>query len=143
MSGANSTRRIPCFNSIWLPTVDAAVELQRGEAAAAIARLQASRFDAAAEFWPSHLRGQAHLKLRQGAEAMGEFRKILDRRGEAPLSPLYPLALLGFAQAAEMIGDGAQSRRAYADFLTIWKAADSDLPILVGARRERGGMSPP
>ncbi len=88
-----------------------------------------SRYEAVAEFWPQYLRGQAYLKLRQGAEAATEFQKILDHRGYAPLSLLYPLAHLGLARAAEIAGDMAKSRKAHADFSAIWKDADAGLPI--------------
>ena len=88
------TKRYPedtIINSIWLPVIRAAIDLQRGNAAGAIEQLQtASRYEAAAEFWPQYLRGQAYLKLKQGTEAATEFQKILDHRGQAPLSPLYP-----------------------------------------------------
>ena len=61
---------------------------------------------------------------------------ILDRRGYAPLSPLYPLAHLGMARAAALSLDTAQSRKAYEDFFAVWKEADADLPILRAAKRE-------
>jgi serine/threonine protein kinase/Flp pilus assembly protein TadD len=125
-------------NSIWLPAIRAALELQRGNAAQAIDQLQAaSRYEAAAEFWPQHLRGQAYLKLGRGAEAEAEFQKILDHRGYAPLSPLYPLAHLGLARAAALTGDRAKGQMAWDDFFAAWKEADADLPILSEAKRGR------
>jgi predicted Zn-dependent protease len=125
------------INSIWLPVIRAGVELQRGNAERAIERLQAaSRYEAAAEFWPQYLRGLAYLKLWRGAEAVAEFQKILDNRGYAPLSPLYPLAHLGLARAAAKAGDMARSQKAYEDFFARWKEADPDLPILIEAKRE-------
>jgi hypothetical protein len=33
-------------------------------------------------------------------------------------------------------GDLARSKTAYQDFLTLWKDADSDIPILVQAKAE-------
>jgi eukaryotic-like serine/threonine-protein kinase len=35
-----------------------------------------------------------------------------------------------------MQGDTAKSRAAYQDFLTIWKDADPDVPILIAAKVE-------
>lgn len=134
------TERYPedtIINSIWLPAIRAALELQRGNAAQAIDQLQAaSRYEAAAEFWPQHLRGQAYLKLGRGAEAAAEFQKILDHRGYAPLSPLYPLAHLGLARAAALTGDRVKSRKAYEDFLAVWKEADADLAPMIEAKKE-------
>ncbi len=124
------------INEIWLPLIRAALELQRGDATQVIERLQtASRYEAAAEFWPQHLRGEAYLKLGRGAEAATEFQKILDHRGQAPLSPLYPLARLGLARAAALTGDAARSRKAYEDFFSAWKGADPDLPPMLEAKR--------
>jgi len=118
------------INELWLPLIQAAVELQRGNAAQAIDKLKStSRYEEAAEFWPPYLRGEAYLKLRESAKAAAEFQKILDHRGYAPFSPLYPLAQLGLARAT-------QNREAYDDFLTLWKDADQELPLLLTARKE-------
>jgi tetratricopeptide (TPR) repeat protein len=126
------TKRFPedtLSQEIWLPALRAALALQQNKAAQAIEQLQAtSRYEAAAEFWPQYLRAQAYLQLKQNAEAAAEFQKILDHRGYAPLSPLYPLAQLGLARAT-------QSRKSYEDFLTTWKNADEDLPVLSEAKR--------
>ena len=125
------------IHSIWLPTIRAALELQRGNAAQAIDYLQTTTsYEAAAEFWPQSLRGKAYLKLRCGTEAAAEFQKILAHRGHAPLSPLYPLAHLGLARAAALTNDLARSRKAYEDFFVLWKEADADLPMLATARKE-------
>lgn len=125
------------INGLWAPSTRAAMELRRGNAAQAIVQLQpASRYEAAAEFWPQYLRGMAFLTLKRGREAAAEFQKILDHRGEALLSPLYPLAHLGIARAATLTGDVEGSRKAYQDFFALWKDADPDLPILQQAREE-------
>lgn len=125
------------LNSIWLPAIRAALELQRGNATQALERLQAAaRYEAAAEFWPQYVRGQAYLQLKRSAEAAAEFQKILGHRGYGPLSPLYALAHLGLARAAALTGDTAQSRQAYEDFFAVWKEADAELPILRAAKRE-------
>ena len=127
------------LNSTWLTAIRAALELQRGNAAPALEQLQAaSRYEAAAEFWPQYLRGQAYLKLGRGTEAAAEFQKVLDNRGHAPLSPLYPLAHLGSARAATIANNMAQRRKSYEDFLALWKEADVELPILRTAKREYG-----
>jgi serine/threonine protein kinase/Flp pilus assembly protein TadD len=135
------------INSLWLPVIRAALLLQgepsRAQAEQAIEQLQpASRYEAAAEFWPQYLRGQAYLKLNQSAEAVAEFQRILDHRGQAPLSVLYPLARLGLARAALLAADAAGSRAAYQDFFALWQAADADLPILRAARQEEQRLKP-
>ena len=50
--------------------------------------------------------------------------------------PLGALARLGLARAYAMQRDTAKARAAYQDFLTLWKHADRDLPILIAAESE-------
>jgi predicted Zn-dependent protease len=124
-------------NGIWLPPTRAALELDRGNAAQAVAELEgATRYEAAGEFWPQYVRGLANLKLSKGAEAAVEFQKIQDHRGYAPMSPLFPLAHLGLARAATLQNDSAKARRAFEEFFALWKDADLDLPILIEAKKE-------
>jgi hypothetical protein len=125
------------INGIWAPTIRSAIELQRGNAQQAVVLLEGTkRYEAAAQFWPQYLRGQAYLKLGHGVDAATEFQKILDHRGEAPLSVLYPLAHLGLARAAVMNGDSAKARQAYQDFFAVWKDADAGLTLLIEAKKE-------
>ena len=89
-----------------------------------------------AEFWSAYLRGQAHLQLKEGRAAVEQFTSILDRRGEYPNAPLYPLARLGLARGAALSGDVAAARQAYLDFFKLWNGADPDLRPLKEAREE-------
>jgi tetratricopeptide (TPR) repeat protein len=130
------------INSLSVPLVRAAIQLNRNNPAEAVQLLEPAKpYEAAAEFWPQYLRGLAYLKLKSGNEAAAEFQKILDNRGQAPLSALYPLAHLGLARAAALTGDLSKSRKAYQDFLAIWKDADSDLPVLGEAKQEYEKLS--
>jgi hypothetical protein len=124
-------------NKVWLPQIKAAIELRKNNAEAALELLETTRqYEAAAGFSPQTLRGMVYLKLGQGAQAGVEARNILDHHGQVPLSTLWPLAHLALARASAMQGDTAQSRKSYQDFLTLWKDADQDIPILIEAKRE-------
>jgi len=46
------------------------------------------------------------------------------------------LAHLGMARAYAMQGDTAKARENYRDFLTLWKDADSEIPLLKKAKVE-------
>jgi eukaryotic-like serine/threonine-protein kinase len=46
------------------------------------------------------------------------------------------LAQLRLARACALSGDTAKAKTAYNDFFTLWKDADQDIPILVGAKTE-------
>jgi tetratricopeptide (TPR) repeat protein len=138
---AKRLRNNTLSNAIWRPMIRATIELRRNNAARAIDLLEgAKQYEANGLFWPQYVRGQAYLKLGKGAEAAAEFQKILDHRGWAPASYLYPLAHLGLARAAALTGDTAKSRKAYQDFLTLWKDADADLPILIEAKNEYANL---
>jgi hypothetical protein len=72
----------------------------------------------------------------QGIEAAAEFQKILDHRGIVLNKPIGALAHLQIGRAYAMQGDAAKARTSYQDFLTLWKDADSDIPILIAANEE-------
>jgi len=69
---------------------------------------------------------------------MIEYQKILDHPGVDPVSPLFPLALLGKARAESQAGRVAESRADYEELFAQWRDADADLPVLQDARREYG-----
>ncbi len=122
---------------VRLPILRAAADLRRRNAASVIETLKpVEDYEAAAEFWPQYLRGQAYLQQGKGAESAREFSKILDHRGQGPASVLYPLADLGAARAAMLSGDAVKGRRFYQAFSTEWKGADADLTPLVAAGKE-------
>jgi len=49
---------------------------------------------------------------------------------------MYPLAYLDLARAYSLHGRHADSRAAYERFFGLWKDADSNLPVVLEARRE-------
>jgi tetratricopeptide (TPR) repeat protein len=126
------------INAVVLPMIGGAIELQRGHPGQAIELLQAVTPYELGDpgFAAIFIRGQAYLRAGSGSEAAVEFQKILDHRGVAPLSLLHPLAHLGLARAHALEGDTAGARRAYQDFLALWKDADPDIPILQEAKAE-------
>ncbi|HEU4870233.1 MAG TPA: protein kinase [Pyrinomonadaceae bacterium] len=124
-------------NQVWLPEIKAAIELRKNNAAAALELLKPTeRYEAAAAFSSQMLRSLVYLKLEQGAHAEAEARKVLDHRGQSPLSSLWPLAHVMLARAAAMQGNTAEARKSYQEFLTLWKDADQDIPVFVEAKRE-------
>ena len=81
-----------------------------------------------------YFRGLAYLQAHKAAEAVNEFQRILD---QGPVhGRLDPLARLGLARAYALQGDTAKAKAAYQDFLTLWKDADPDIPILQQAMAE-------
>jgi serine/threonine protein kinase/tetratricopeptide (TPR) repeat protein len=127
---------------VWLPLAQAATDIQRNQPAQAIARIEsATPYEwggppLGATYWPFYIRGEAFLKARDGVKAAAEYQKILDHRGLAPHSPLYPLARLGVGRAYALQGDTPKARAAYQDFFALWKDADPDVPVLKQAKVE-------
>jgi eukaryotic-like serine/threonine-protein kinase len=125
------------LHSVWIPLIRAQLELARGNGAQAVQLLESTRkYEVYGDYWPQYVRAQAYAKQGNGLQAANEFRYILDHRGWHPLSPLHALAQLGYARASAQSGDTTKARKAYQDFLDLWKNADASLPFLAEARQE-------
>jgi eukaryotic-like serine/threonine-protein kinase len=129
----------------WLPTVRAAIEIDRNHPSKAIEFLETAtpmEMGGGADLgfgcllYPAYVRGQAYLLLHQGAEAVPEFRKFIDHPNVAGNNPLFVLAHLGLARAYALQGERDKSRAAYQEFFNLWKAADPDIPIYKQAKAE-------
>ena len=131
----------------YLPSVRASVALNHGESSKALEFLQvavpydlgmprSATFAYFGALYPVYLRGQAYLVAHQGAEAAREFQKIVDHPGVTIGDAFGVLGRLGLARAYAMQADPAKARQKYEDFLTLWKDADADIPILKQAKAE-------
>jgi eukaryotic-like serine/threonine-protein kinase len=136
----------------WLPTIRAGVAVERKDPNRALELLketntielgQANSFVA---LIPVYVRGEAYLTLGDGDRAAGEFQKFIDHRGAVGNFPWGALARLGLARAYALEAQSAQRagaeaarakvRAAYQEFLTLWKDADPDIPVLKQAKAE-------
>jgi Flp pilus assembly protein TadD/predicted Ser/Thr protein kinase len=132
------------LNFHWLPTIRAAIELDRNNPGKAIEFLQAAApYELGYSYplqvglmYPAFLRAEAHLRGHRGKEAAAEYQKILDHPGIVLNSATAALAHLGLGRAYALQGDTVKARVAYQDFLTLWKDADPDIPILKKAKAE-------
>jgi serine/threonine protein kinase/tetratricopeptide (TPR) repeat protein len=143
------------MQSLWLPAIQAQLALDRKNPSAALNTLQAASHIELGliEFvnnisclYPTYVRGQAYLVAGQGSAAAAEFQKILDHSGIVWNCWTGALAHLGVARANALQSrtsqgadaDAARVRAlaAYKDFLTLWKDADPDIPILKEAKAE-------
>jgi eukaryotic-like serine/threonine-protein kinase len=130
----------------YLPTIRAKLALNKGDVSDAIKDLEAAvpyelGVSRAGDFvgnmmFPVFVRGEAYLAVRQGSQAAAEFQKILDHRGLVLNRPIGALAHLGLGRAYALQGDTVRARAAYQDFLTLWKEADPDIPVLQQAKAE-------
>jgi eukaryotic-like serine/threonine-protein kinase len=83
-----------------------------------------------------YIRGLAYLAAHNGTAAAAQFQRILDHLGITVNFPTGALARLGLGRAYAMSGDKDKARAAYQQFLTLWKDADADIPILKEAKAE-------
>ena len=134
----------------YLPSVRGRLALNKGDASGAIASLAAAApYELGATraiglnwtaMFPVFVRGEAYLAARRGREAAAEFQKILDHRGLVLNQPIGALAHLGLGRASVLQGDIPKAKAAYQDFLTLWKDADPDIPVLQQAKAEYGKL---
>ncbi|MBZ5687414.1 MAG: tetratricopeptide repeat protein [Acidobacteriia bacterium] len=122
----------------WLPTIQAAIELSKHEPKHAIEELQAvSQFElgspppiGVASLYPVYLRGEAYLLDGQADAAAREYQKIADHPGLVLNFSLHALAYLKLGEARVVAHDQAGATQACQQFLTLWKEADPDIPVL-------------
>ena len=134
----------------WLPTVGAAIALQKNDPNRALELLQTSTpielgqpaASAAVFLCPVYVRGEAYLMLHDGSAAAAEFQKFIDHRGMVVNFPWGAMARLGLARAYVQQGDTPKARATYQDFLTLWKNADPDVPLLKQAKAEYAKLPP-
>ena len=143
------------MQSLWLPAIQAQLALDRKHPASALNALQAvpsielGKIGFVANIsclYPMYVRGEAYLVAGQGSAAAAEFQKILDHNGIVWNCWTGALAHLGVARANALqsrTSQGADADAArvralagYKDFLTLWKDADPDIPILKEAKAE-------
>jgi serine/threonine protein kinase/tetratricopeptide (TPR) repeat protein len=130
--------------SYWLPTIAAQVALSAKVPATAIAQL---RNTANLEYgetvgnsnssclYPAYLRGEAYLAAGQEG-ATAEFQKVIDHPGIVVNCVTGALAHLELGRSYALAGDKTKAKAAYQDFLTLWKDADPDIPVLKEAKAE-------
>jgi predicted Zn-dependent protease len=137
------------WHMVQLPMVRAAVAMRRKQPEQAIEALKlAVRHDLYQPLLP-YLRGQAYLDANRANEAAAEFRKVIDHQGihwrfnqalPRDTGPLAPVAQVGLARSLALAGDTAGARKAYQDFLALWKDADPDIPILIQAKKDYAAL---
>jgi eukaryotic-like serine/threonine-protein kinase len=132
-------------SSYWLPTARASI-LSRSKPDEALRILEATtpfelgqaqpQTQVGALLYPVYVRAGALMAAHRAGDAAREYQKIIDARVIVLNCPLGPLARLGLARAYVMGGDTVKAKATYQQFLTLWKDADPDIPILKEAKAE-------
>ena len=131
--------------SYWFPTTRAQIALVNQQPQQAIDVLQAAvpielgmpvSTQGPACLYPIYVRAEAYLAASQGNAAAVEYQKLIDHRGIAWGCTAGGLARLGLGRAYALAGNKTKAHAAYQDFLTLWKDADPEIPILKEAKAE-------
>jgi hypothetical protein len=144
---AESSKLFPngtIWNAVQLPEMRAAIALRRDQPAKSVELLTSASPYESAYLGAVYLRGLAYLRMNKGVEAAAEFQKIVDHKGanwgsgwrHPYWGQFYSLSYLGVARGSALAGDTARARKAFGDFLALWKDADPDIPILKQAKAE-------
>jgi tetratricopeptide (TPR) repeat protein len=126
----------------WFPVIEASIAMAQQAPDQAIVALEPSLPyelggpPPGTAMYPAYIRGLAYLAQRNGSAAAAEFQKFLDHPGIVQNFLLGSLAHLQLGRAYAISGDTAKAKTAYKDFLTLWKDADPDIPILKQAKAE-------
>jgi DNA-binding winged helix-turn-helix (wHTH) protein/tetratricopeptide (TPR) repeat protein len=126
-------------NSAMLPTVRAAIYIQKKDPANALQALGESRdFDLCECMLlvPGYYRGLAYLQSKQPELAVREFQQVIDHRFLSPTFSLYlVLSQLELGHAFQVLGDSTSANRAFTNVELAWKDADRSFPPLQKLRQ--------
>jgi serine/threonine protein kinase/tetratricopeptide (TPR) repeat protein len=147
------------MQSLWLPAIQGQLALDRKNPTAALNAPQTASPIELGQIafvvnisclYHVYVRGEAYLAAGQGNAAAAEFQKILDHSGivwncwtgalahlgVARANALQSKTSLGQGQGADADAARVRALAAYKDFLTLWKDADADIPVLKQAKAE-------
>ncbi len=126
----------------WFPVIEASIALAQQAPDRAVVALEPSlpyelgSPPPGTAMYPPYIRGLAYLAQKNGPAAAAEFQKFIDHAKIVQNFPVAAIARLQLARAYVLSGDTAKAKAAYQDFLTLWKDADTDIPILKEAKAE-------
>jgi DNA-binding winged helix-turn-helix (wHTH) protein/tetratricopeptide (TPR) repeat protein len=145
--------------ALWLPAIRAQLALNTKNPAIALNTLRTGppielgSIDFALNIsclYTVYVRGEAYLAAGQGSAAATEFQRIIDHSSMVWNCWTGALAHLGVGRAnalqfralqgAEADAARVRALAAYQDFLTLWKDADPEIPILKQAKAEYASL---
>ena len=131
---------------LYVPAIRAEIEIIHSEPSRAVHTLEVSspyklgsspyELGTPTRLSPAFFRGTAFLAGKDAVSAESQFQEVLDHPGTVLNRSLVTLAHLELARAEALAHHKDKARADYEDFFTLWKDADSDIPILKQARAE-------
>jgi len=139
-----------------VPVIEAAIMMQNSNAAGAVNVLRKTMpYDLSLNcayidhLQSAYVRGLAYLEMKQGDAALAEFEKIRDHPGFVGAVPIGALSILQMGRAYRLVGNDTAANEYYEQFLSLWRNADTDIPIYKEAKaefsqlRRRGSLNVP
>ena len=135
-----------CVRFTYLPVIRAMLSLDAGASSEAIELLkEAEPYDVAytcswfgsfGSLYSPYVRGEAYFAAQRYDEAAGEFRKVLGHPGVVFADPIRVMSTYKLGRIFATLGVKTEARSTYQKFLTLWKDADPDIPLLMQAKAE-------
>jgi eukaryotic-like serine/threonine-protein kinase len=135
-----------CVRFTYVPIIRSLRALNQKDSSSALEYLEAavpydlaipcSWFGFFGILYAPYVRGQAFLAAHRYTEAATEFQKVVDHPGIVFTDPVRAVTLLQLGRVLALAGDRTKARAAYQNFLTLWKEADPDIPLLKRANAE-------
>jgi eukaryotic-like serine/threonine-protein kinase len=126
------------IQDVYLPLSKGYVALAAGQPQQAVAEAEPAK-PYSRPYPVLCLQGLAYLQLHDAGNAVNVFKEATQYRAAmlvAGIGPCYPVAQLGLARAYVMAGNKADAKKAYEALFETWKDADTDLPMLLAAKKE-------
>ena len=131
----------------YVPTMRALAALSRNNPRTAIELLEANRrYELGipplafnhyyGNMYPVYVRGLAYLALKQGSDAVAEFKRLLDHPSHYAGDPVEAAARFQLVRAWMAAGNREEAKKANREFLLMWKNASPDLPLLKQAKTD-------
>ena len=130
------------IQDVYLPLSKGYVALAAGQPQQAVAEGEPAK-PYSATYPALCLQGLAYLQLHDAGNAVNVFKTATQYRAAMLVSGIgacYPVAQLGLARAYVMAGNKADAKKAYEALFETWKDADTDLPMLVAAKKEYAAL---
>jgi serine/threonine protein kinase/tetratricopeptide (TPR) repeat protein len=125
---------------VYVPLLQATAQLGINEPVKALEQLSALSANDTTPIAP-YLRGMAHAALGDAQNAILDFQAVQVHRGSAQLwgGPVYAMTEIDIARAYALERDRQSSHATYEKFLSVWKEADREQPLLMEALAKTPG----
>ena len=132
----NSDTRNTMSTYFDLPTLRALVDIKTKRPAKAVEDIEPARRYQMRDYGVPLMRARAEDEAGMLDKAAEDYRLVLANPGLDPIWPGHSYVLLDLARVLAKQNKFDEARAEYQEFLTIWRDADPQVPLLIQARQE-------